>query len=102
MRTKIPTTKLLCRVAAILALSCTFITKTTVAQTPGGTAIENRASVVFTDSDGNPFTAVSNTVTTTVANVSGLTITADTGTRPNIAAGHIIHNLPFPGRRDTK
>jgi len=59
MRTKTPTTKLLCQVAAILALSCTFITKTTIAQTPGGTAIENRASVVFTDSDGNPFTAVS-------------------------------------------
>src|SRR5258707_15205934 len=87
MRTKIPATKLLCQLATILALSCTFITQTTIAQTPGGTAIENRASVVFTDSDGNPFTAVSNTVTTTVANVSGLTITPDAGTRPNIVAG---------------
>src|SRR5258707_1689972 len=87
MLTKIPATKLLCQVAAILALSCAFITKTTVAQTPGGTAIENRASVVFTDSDGNPFTAVSNIVTTTVANVSGLTITPHAGTRPNVVAG---------------
>src|SRR5256885_15922486 len=95
MRTKTSTTKLLCQVAAILALSCTFITKTTVAQTPGGTAIENRASVVFTDSDGNPFTAVSNTVTTTVANVSGLTITPDAGTRPNIVAGQTGVNFTF-------
>src|SRR5258706_1061946 len=96
MRTKIPATKLLCQLAAILALSCTFITQTTIAQTPGGTAIENRASVVFTDSDGNPFTAVSNTVTTTVANVSGLTITPDAGTRPNIVAGQTGVNFTFP------
>ncbi|HXM50631.1 MAG TPA: hypothetical protein VN956_22505 [Pyrinomonadaceae bacterium] len=95
MRTKIPATKLLCQLAAILALSCTFITQTTIAQTPGGTAIENRASVVFTDSDGNPFTAVSNTVTTTVANVSGLTITPDAGTRPNIVAGQTGVNFTF-------
>src|SRR6266446_9775568 len=95
MRTKIPTTKLLCQAAAILALSCTFITKTTLAQTAGGTAIENRASVVFSDSDGNPFTAVSNTVTTTVANVSGLTITPDAGTRPNIVAGQTGVNFTF-------
>src|SRR5258708_30091563 len=95
MRTKIPTTKLLCQLAAIVALSCTFIAKTTIAQTPGGTAIENRASVVFTDSDGNPFTAVSNTVTTTVANVSGLTITPDAGTRPNIVAGQTGVNFTF-------
>src|SRR5258706_15251440 len=95
MRTKIQITKLLCQVAAIVALSCTFIIKTTVAQTPGGTAIENRASVVFTDSDGNPFTAVSNTVTTTVANVSGLTITPDAGTRPNIVAGQNGGNFTF-------
>lgn len=95
MRTKIPTAKLLCQVAAIVALSCSFITKTTVAQTPGGTAIENRASVVFTDSDGNPFTAVSNTVTTTVANVSGLTITPDAGTRPTIVAGQTGVNFTF-------
>src|SRR2546421_11830461 len=97
MRTKIPTTKLLCRVAAILALSCTFITKTTVAQTPGGTAIENRASVVFTDSDGNPFTAVSKTVTTTVANVLGLTITPDAGTRPKNVGGKAGGKFPLPG-----
>src|SRR5258707_13586020 len=96
MRTKIPTTKLLCQLAAIVALSCTFITRTTVAQTPGGTSIENRASVVFTDSDGNPFTAVSNTVTTTVANVSGLTITPDAGSRPNIVAGQTGVNFTFP------
>src|SRR5258706_13571628 len=95
MRTKIPATKFLCQLAAILALSCTFITQTTIAQTPGGTAIENRASVVFTDSDGNPFTAVSNTVTTTVANVSGLTITPDAGTRPNIVAAETAGSLPF-------
>src|SRR5260221_1835295 len=96
MRTKIPTTKLLCQLAAIVALSCTFITKTTVAQTPGGTSIENLASVVFTDSDGNPFTAVLNTVTTAVANVSGLTITPEAGTRPNIVAVPRAGELSLP------
>src|SRR6266849_5800537 len=95
MLTKIQTKKLFCQVAAIVALSCTFITKTALAQTPGGTAIENRASVVFTDSDGNPFTAVSNTVTTTVANVSGLTVTPDAGTRPTIVAGQTGVNFTF-------
>ncbi len=95
MRTKTPTAKLFCQVAVILALACTFIAKTTIAQTPGGTAIENRASVVFTDSDGNPFTAVSNTVTTTVANVSGLSITPDAGTRPTIVAGQTGVNFTF-------
>ena len=94
MRTKSITT-LLSQLAAIVAITCVFTTQATFAQTPGGTAIENRAAVVFTDSDGNPFTAVSNTVTTTVANVSGLTITPDAGTRPNIVAGQTGVNFTF-------
>ena len=94
MRTKSITT-LLCQLTAVVLLAGLFATQTTLAQTPGGTAIENRAAVVFTDSDGNPFTAVSNTVTTTVANVSGVTITPDAGTRPNIVAGQIGVNFTF-------
>src|SRR5258706_4718670 len=94
MRTKSITT-LLCQLAAIVAIPCVITTQATFAQTPGGTAIENRAAVVFTDSDGNPFTAVSNTVTTTVANVSGVTITPDAGTRPNIVAGQTGVNFTF-------
>src|SRR5438876_3812339 len=95
MRTKNSITRLLSHAAAAIALSCIFVAQTTVAQTPGGTAIQNSAAVTFTDSDGNVLTAVSNIVTTTVANVSGLTITPDAGTRPNVVGGQTGVNFTF-------
>ena len=95
MRTKNSITRLLCHAAAAIALSCIFVAQTSFAQTPGGTAIQNSAAVTFTDSDGNVLTAVSNTVTTTVANVSGLTITPDAGTRPNVVGGQTGVNFTF-------
>src|SRR5256885_6958259 len=95
MRTKNSITRLLCHAAAAITLSCIFVAQTSFAQTPGGTAIQNSAAVTFTDSDGNVLTAVSNTVTTTVANVSGLTITPDAGTRPNVVGGQTGVNFTF-------
>lgn len=51
--------------------------------TPGGTIISNQATATYQDGSGNTLNAVSNTVTVTVANVAGLTITPDGTTVPN-------------------
>jgi len=50
--------------------------------TPAGTVISNQATVRYTDSNGNPLTALSNIVTTTVSSGSSrvsftIVITAD-------------------------
>src|SRR5437016_10546823 len=58
----------------------------TMAQTPGGTSISNQASATYSDST-NSYSTVSNTVTVTVSNVSGLAITPDAGTNSGIVAG---------------
>jgi hypothetical protein len=55
-------------------------------QTAGGTQIQNRASATYSDGTNN-YSTISNTVTVTVSNVSGLTITPDAGTRPSVVAG---------------
>jgi hypothetical protein len=54
--------------------------------TPGGTVISNRATATYTDGT-NSFTAVSNTVTTTVANVAGISVTPDAGANPPVVPG---------------
>ncbi len=64
-----------------------MLVSTTYAQTAGGTQIVNQASATYSDGSGNNYSTVSNTVTVTVANVSGLTITPDAGTRPSIVPG---------------
>ena len=65
-----------------------------IAQTPGGTAISNQASATYTDGTSS-YSAVSNTVTITVSNVSGLAITPDAGTNPTVVAGQtgVIYNF---------
>src|SRR5207253_5588718 len=47
----------------------------------------------YSDGNGNNFNTVSNTVTVTVANVSGLTITPDAGSNPTVVAGQ--QNVDF-------
>jgi len=66
----------------------------TVAQTPGGTSISNQASATYSDGT-NSYSTVSNTVTVTVSNVSGLAITPDAGTNSGIVAGQtgVIFNF---------
>jgi len=54
--------------------------------TPGGTVITNRASATYSDGT-NSFTTVSNTVTTTVSNVAGISITPDAGVNPSVVSG---------------
>jgi hypothetical protein len=56
------------------------------AQTPGGTTISNQASATYSDGT-NSYSTVSNTVTVTVSNVSGLAITPDAGTNSTVVAG---------------
>ena len=56
------------------------------AQTPGGTVISNQASATYSDGT-NSYSTVSNTVTVTVSNVSGIAITPDAGANPTVVAG---------------
>ena len=66
----------------------------TAAQTPGGTSISNQASATYSDGT-NSYSTVSNTVTVTVSNVSGLAITPDAGSNPTIVAGQtgVLYNF---------
>src|SRR5437762_7347450 len=66
----------------------------TAAQTPGGTSISNQASATYSDGT-NSYSTVSNTVTVTVSNVSGLAITPDAGANPTVVAGQasVIFNF---------
>jgi hypothetical protein len=77
---------------ALVVVGALFIPVT--AQTPGGTAITNQASVTYSDGTSS-YTAVSNAVTVTVSNVSGLAITPDAGTNPTVVAGQtgVIYNF---------
>lgn len=84
----------LTRLIAFFAITGTlFIQAQAQTQTPGGTQINNQASASYSDGSGNNFSTVSNTVTVTVANVSGLTITPDAGSNPTVVAGQ--QNVDF-------
>jgi hypothetical protein len=71
---------------ALLAILCAFLTPA-LAQTSGNTVISNQASAVYTDSSNNNYSTVSNTVTVTVANVSGLRILPDDAVNPAVVPG---------------
>ncbi len=71
---------------ALLAILCAFIPPA-LAQTSGNTVISNQASAVYTDSSNNNYSTVSNTVTVTVANVSGLRILPDDATNSAVVPG---------------
>jgi hypothetical protein len=73
-----------CRSAALFVLVSTLCLPV-IAQTPGGTVISNQASATYSDGT-NDYTTVSNTVTVTVSNVSGLTITPD----PPVTNGTVV------------
>ncbi len=71
---------------ALLAILCAFLTPA-LAQTSGNTIISNQASAVYTDSAANNYSTVSNTVTVTVANVSGLRILPDNAVNSAVVPG---------------
>lgn len=84
---------ILCRSAALLAV-VSALCFPVIAQTPGGTVISNQASATYSDGT-NTYSTVSNTVTVTVSNVSGLTITPDAGSNPSVVAGQtgVLYNF---------
>src|SRR6266404_672231 len=86
-------TKILFQVIALIAITATM-TGQTSAQTPGGTSISNQASATYSDGT-NSYSTVSNTVTVTVSNVSGLAITPDAGSHPTVVAGQtgVLYNF---------
>jgi hypothetical protein len=79
----------------LIALAIAFaLSAPAAAQTPGGTTISNQASASYTDGT-NTYNTVSNTVTVTVSNVSGVAITPDAGSNPTVVAGQtaVIYNF---------
>lgn len=79
----------------LVAVAIVFaLTAQSTAQTPGGTTISNQASATYSDGT-NSYSTVSNTVTVTVSNVSGLAITPDAGSNPTIVAGQtgVLYNF---------
>jgi len=79
------TTSAFARLLIVLTVLCAFSAQA-FAQTPGGTTISNQASATYSDGT-NAYSTVSNTVTVTVSNVSGLAITPDAGSNPTVVAG---------------
>jgi hypothetical protein len=71
----------------LIAMAIVFaLSGQVTAQTPGGTTISNQASATYSDGT-NSYSTVSNTVTVTVSNVSGLAITPDAYSNPTVVAG---------------
>src|SRR5256885_15053781 len=73
------------RLSIALLIACACFSRA-IAQTAGGTTISNQASASYSDGT-NSYSTVSNTVTVTVSNVSGLAITPDAGSNPTVVAG---------------
>ncbi|HEX8161528.1 MAG TPA: hypothetical protein VF538_06625 [Pyrinomonadaceae bacterium] len=71
---------------ALVATLCALATPVAAQNTTGGTVISNTATATYTDGT-NSYNASSNTVTVTVANVSGLTITPDAQNDPSVVPG---------------
>lgn len=71
---------------ALLIAFMLLVTAVTKAQTASGTVISNQAAASYSDGT-NTYTTVSNTVTVTVAKVSGLAITPDAGTGVSVVPG---------------
>jgi hypothetical protein len=94
MKTRNNTPTLLPRALAALALLCLCAATSFAQATSGGTQIQNRASATYSDGT-NSYSVNSNTVTVTVANVTGLTITPDGGSVPTVVAGQTSVDFTF-------
>src|SRR5918911_2901470 len=94
-RTKTPTRpRPLSGALLALAALCLAAAPALGQTTSGGTQIQNRASATYSDGT-NSYSVVSNTVTVTVANVAGLTITPDGGSVPTVVAGQTGVDFTF-------
>ena len=81
---------------ALLALAavCVLHAAAVAQTTNGGTQINNQASASYSDGTST-YNVTSNTVTVTVANVSGLAITPDGGSVPNVVASQTAVDFTF-------
>ena len=78
--------------ALIAAAALIFAPQAMALGTPAGTEISNQAYADYNDANGNPRTRVySNTVTTTVSQVAGVTITPETASHSGIAGGTVAY-----------
>lgn len=94
-RTHTPTlVRKACGALLALAAACLLAAPALAQSTSGGTQINNQASASYSDGT-NTYSVVSNTVTVTVANVSGLVITPDAGSRPTVVAGQTGVDFTF-------
>src|SRR5436853_1868940 len=86
-------TNAIARLLIVLATVCALSAQS-AAQTPGGTTISNQASATYSDGTNN-YSTISNTVTVTVSNVSGLAITPDAGSNPTVVPGQtgVLYNF---------
>ena len=82
-----PTKGTVSRVIALIAIACAMFGQSFGQTTPADTQIQNQASATYSDGSGTPYSTVSNTVTVTVAKVSGLAITPDGATNPTVVPG---------------
>jgi hypothetical protein len=93
---KISPTRLRALPAALAALAvlCLVAAPAFGQATTGGTQIQNQASATYSDGT-NSYSVNSNTVTVTVANVAGLTITPDGGSVPTVVSGQTGVDFTF-------
>lgn len=91
---RLKTTHLRRAAFALIATLCALVTPVVAQNTAGGTVISNTATATYTDGT-NSYNASSNTVTVTVANVSGLTITPDGQNDPAVVPGQTSVDFRF-------
>jgi hypothetical protein len=91
LHTRLPHGRTLLAALALLVLAAPAAL---AQQTTGGTVISNQASASYSDGS-NSYSVNSNTVTVTVANVAGLTITPDGGSVPTVVAGQTGVDFTF-------
>ncbi|MBC7929940.1 MAG: hypothetical protein H7Z38_05165 [Rubrivivax sp.] len=97
MKTTITTPKLrraATRALVALAALCLWAVPALAQTTAGGTQIQNRASATYSDGTST-YSVISNTVTVTVSNVSGLAITPDAGSVPTVVSGQTNVDFTF-------
>ena len=81
----------------MIALAAFFLLPALVMaqNTAGGTIISNQATAAYQDDTAASYSTISNTVTVTVANVSGLTITPDGTSISTVVPGQTGVQFPF-------
>ena len=77
----------------VLSLILTFFPLTGFAFTPAGTPISNTATATYTDDNGFPYIAVSNSIVIFVSSIFGISITPDNQEKSAITGSEVC--LPY-------